>query len=276
MPRWSLLLLLALLPLGGCTGNYSPDTYAAAAAQQAAPVDRGVIVGVRSVLINANGTVGAVTGGAAGAVTGAQAPGGTLGAAFGAIGGTLIGGLAGSAAEQTVADAKGWEYIVQEPNGHLVSVTQTDKVALPIGLHVLVITGKQARIVPDYTVKVPGAKPAQTPPNLAAAPIYASPLAPVGGAGAQAPATHGAAASGTGTVPPASGSPSSGPPASNRSAPNSSAPVPAASSPTASAPTASPPTASPPWAPAPWSPTGAATSPPAAASTPAPGTSAQP
>jgi outer membrane lipoprotein SlyB len=265
-----LLLLLTLLPLGGCTGNYSPNTYAAAAAQQAAPVDRGVIVGVRSVLINANGTVGAVTGGAAGGVTGAQAPGGTLGAAFGAIGGTLIGGLAGSAAEQTVADAKGWEYIVQEPNGHLVSVTQTDKVALPIGLHVLVITGKQARIVPDYTVKVPGAKPAQTPPNLAAAPIYVSPLAPAGGAGAPTPATAthgapGAAAPGTAMAPPASGSPASGPPASNQSAPNSPAPSPTAA-----------PTASAPWAPAPWSPTAAATSPPAAASTPAPGTSAQP
>ena len=231
MPRLSpVLLLLALLPLGGCTGNYSPNTYAAAAAQQAAQVERGVIVGVRPVLINSNGTVGAVTGGAAGGVTGAQAPGGTLGSAFGAIGGTLIGGLAGVAAEQAVADAKGWEYIVQEPNGHLVSVTQTDKVALPIGLHVLVIAGKQARIVPDYTVKVPGAKPAKTTPNLAAAPIYVTPLAPGGGpagGAAPAPAVPGAAAAATGGAAPASGA------------------VPPASAPSASAP----------WAPAPWPPT---------------------
>ncbi len=233
MPRLSpVLLLLALLPLGGCTGNYSPNTYAAAAAQQAAQVERGVIVGVRPVLINSDGTVGAVTGGAAGGVTGAQAPGGTLGSAFGAIGGTLIGGLAGSAVEQAVADAKGWEYIVQEPNGHLVSVTQTDKVALPIGLHVLVISGKQARIVPDYTVKVPGAKPANTTPDLAAAPIYVMPLAPGGGATVPAPAMLGAAMSG------ALGTATSGTPLASGAVP----PPPA-------------PSASAPWAPTPWPPT---------------------
>ena len=226
MSRLSALpfLLLALLPLGGCSESYSPNTYAAGAAQQAAKVDRGVIVGVRPVLINANGTVGAVTGGAAGGVTGAQAPGGPLGMAFGAIGGTLIGGLAGSAAEQAVADAKGWEYIVQEPNGHLVSVAQTDKVALPIGLHVLVIAGKQARIVPDYTVRVPGTKPAGKPaPDLAAAPIYVTPLAPVGGAAASASAAGaaiGGAPPASGVVPPA---PAASTPAGSASAGSASA-----------------------------------------------------
>ena len=179
MPRRLPLLLLpfALLPLGGCSPSYSPGTYAAGAAQQAAKVQRGVIVGVRRVLIRPNGAVGAVAGGAAGGVSGAQAPGGTLGAAFGAIGGSLLGGLAGVAAEQAVADTSAWEYIVQEADGHLVSVTQTDKVALPIGLHVLVIAGKQARIVPDYTVRVPGAGPqGKAGPDLAAAPIYVTPL----------------------------------------------------------------------------------------------------
>ena len=181
MPRPSpvLVVLLALLPLAGCSESYSPNTYAAGAAQQAAQVERGVIVGARPVLISANGTVGAVTGGAVGGVSGSQVPGGAISSAFGAIGGTLVGGLVGTAAEQAVADAKGWEYIVQEPDRHLVSVTQTDKVMLPIGLHVLVIGGKQARIVPDYTVQVPGAaKPAKPAPDLAAAPIYVTPLAP--------------------------------------------------------------------------------------------------
>src|SRR5487761_2725074 len=140
----------------------------ARAAQQAAKVERGVIVGVRAVVITPNGTVGAVSGAAAGGVAGSQAPGGGLASAFGAIGGSLVGGLVGTATEQTTADTKGWEYIVQEPDGHLVSVTQTDKLALPIGLHVLVIAGKQARIVPDYTVQVAGAgKPAKPAPDLA-------------------------------------------------------------------------------------------------------------
>ena len=182
MPR-PILLLPLLLALAACSRSYSPDTYAAGAAQQAAKVERGIIVGARAVVITPTGAVGAVSGAAAGGVAGSQTPGGGLASAFGAIGGSLVGGLVGTATEQTTSDTKGWEYIVQEPDGHLVSVTQTDKLALPIGLHVLVIAGKQARIVPDYTVRVPGdarvaGKPAKPAPDLAAAPIYVTPLNP--------------------------------------------------------------------------------------------------
>jgi outer membrane lipoprotein SlyB len=42
-----------------------------------------------------------------------------------------------------------------------VSVTQKDATPLPIGQKVLVIAGKQARIVPDYTVEI--AKPPTAP-----------------------------------------------------------------------------------------------------------------
>jgi len=66
---------LLVLPVTGCSDGYSPNTYAATAAQQEATVQRGVIIGVRPVLISANGTIGAVTGGAAGGVAGAQLTG---------------------------------------------------------------------------------------------------------------------------------------------------------------------------------------------------------
>ena len=177
MPRRTLLPLLALSlswVLAGCAQSYSPDTYAAAAAQQAAKVERGVIVGIRPVVISPSGAIGAVTGGAAGGAAGSQAPGGPLASAFGAIGGTLVGGLVGSAAAQTAENTPGFEYIVQEPDGHLVSVAQTDRTALPLGLHVLVIAGKQARIVPDYTVEP--AKPDKPAPDLATAPIIVTQL----------------------------------------------------------------------------------------------------
>ena len=148
---------LLSLSLTGCSEGYSPNTYAAAAAQQEATVQRGVIVGVRPVLISADGTIGAAAGGAAGGVAGAQVSGDNpVTTALGAVGGAVLGGLGGTAAEQAVADAKGWEYIVQGTSGTLVSVTQTSKMALPVGLHVLVIDGKQARIVPDYTVQIGG------------------------------------------------------------------------------------------------------------------------
>lgn len=173
------LLSAGFLPLilTGCNAGYSPNTYASTAAQEEAAVQRGVIVGVRQVMISANGTIGAVAGGAAGGVAGAQVSGGGVVTALGAIGGTLVGGIGGTAAAQAVADTKGWEYIVQEePGDKLVSVTQTSKTPLPIGLNVLVIAGtQQARIVPDYTVQIaaagPAAKPAATSAgNNAAAP----------------------------------------------------------------------------------------------------------
>jgi outer membrane lipoprotein SlyB len=167
-----IFLCSGLLPLslGGCSEGYSPNTYASTAAQEEAAVQRGVIIGVRQVMISATGAVGAVTGGAAGGVAGAEVSSGTVGTALGAIGGTLVGGIGGTAAAQAVADSRGWEYIVQEDGNKLVSVTQTSKMPLPIGQHVLVISdAQQARIVPDYTVQVATAapKPAAAPGSAA-------------------------------------------------------------------------------------------------------------
>lgn len=188
MRRLSLpfFLLPGLLPLilPGCSQGYSPNTYASNAAQVEATVQRGTIIGVRQVMISSNGTIGAATGGAAGGVAGAQVAGGPAGTALGAIGGTLVGGIGGTVAAQAVANAKGWEYIVDETGDKLVSVTQTSKTALPVGLHVLVISDtQQARIVPDYTVQIASA--ATNPTKTAAAPdgstpteIHVSPLLP--------------------------------------------------------------------------------------------------
>jgi outer membrane lipoprotein SlyB len=237
------LLFSGLLPLAltGCSEGYSPNTYAAAAAQQQATVQRGVIIGARPVLISADGTIGAAAGGAVGGVAGAEAAGGPVTTALGAVGGAVVGGIGGTVAEQAVADAKGWEYIVQETGGSLVSVTQTSKMALPVGLHVLVIDGKQARIVPDYTVQIAAASPAAAVPESAATrkksamttatktaaasngstatPIHVSPIPPAAGAAGPLQATPVTAASGP-TVPSAP-SPASADPAATPLAPSS-------------------------------------------------------
>ena len=146
--------VVLLVGLSGCGPSYSPNTYDFSAVQQANKVDQGVVVGVRQVGVTADGTVGAVTGGAAGGILGSQVPGSSLGTAFGTIGGTLIGGAVGTAVEHTADDTTVFEYIVRQSNGDLLSVAQKDVKPLAIGQHVLVITGKQARIVPDYTVAV--------------------------------------------------------------------------------------------------------------------------
>ncbi|MCX7383474.1 MAG: hypothetical protein NT133_19125 [Alphaproteobacteria bacterium] len=151
MPRFAPLLIATLLV--ACASDYSPNTYNTAAVQQANKVERGIIVGLRDVVVSARGAAGAVTGAAVGGVAGSQAPGG-VGSALGAIGGSLLGGIVGSSVEQATADAPAYEYIVQKAGGDLVSVTQKDENRLAIGQRVLVIAGPQARIVADYTVPI--------------------------------------------------------------------------------------------------------------------------
>jgi outer membrane lipoprotein SlyB len=145
---------IVLAAVTGCDRNYSPNTYSANAVQQANKVDAGVIVGVRRVDISAPGTTGALAGAAVGGIAGTAATDGSSGVttALTALGGGLVGGLLGTEVEHKVADTFGYEYIVRRNNGDMVSVTQKDDAPLSIGLHVLVIAGPQARIVPDYTV----------------------------------------------------------------------------------------------------------------------------
>ena len=166
------LFAVGLVGVAGCTPNYSANTYSASAVQQANKVETAVVVGFRQVAISANGTVGAVTGGAAGGVLGSQS--GTLGfnAALGAVGGTAIGGLLGSAVEHVTGDTKGWEYLVRKPGGEMLSVTQQDLTPLALGQKVLVITGSQARIVPDYSTPAePAAEAAPAKPKADEAPV---------------------------------------------------------------------------------------------------------
>lgn len=184
------LFIAAAGGLAGCTSDYSPNTYASNAVQQANKVEPGVVVGFRQVAISANGTVGAVSGGAAGGILGAQVGTGGMNAALGTVGGTAIGGLLGTAMEHIAGDTTGWEYIVRKSNGDLLSLTQKEPQPLPIGQKVLVITGSQARIVPDYSTpadpapakadspKADAHKPEAPKSEMPKSDIKALPLAP--------------------------------------------------------------------------------------------------
>jgi outer membrane lipoprotein SlyB len=170
------LPLVALAAVTGCSPDYSPNTYNAAAVQQANKVDSAVVVGFRQVSISAAGTVGAVTGGAAGGILGAQVGPNNTASALGAVGGGIVGSLLGTSIEHATADTTGWEYIVQKPNGDLLSVTQREPQPIPLGQKVLVIAGSQARIIPDFRVAkdlpkdAEKDKPAEKP-GVAAAPV---------------------------------------------------------------------------------------------------------
>ncbi|MBP2302853.1 glycine zipper 2TM domain-containing protein [Azospirillum picis] len=171
------LLVAAAAGLAGCSSDYSPNTYSASAVQQANKVEPAVVVGFRQVAISANGTVGAVSGGAAGGILGAQVGSGGMNSALGTVGGTAIGSLLGTAMEHIAGDTNGWEYIVRKPNAELLSVTQKEPKPLPIGQKVLVITGNQARIVPDYSTPLDPTAAEQAKADVAkGAPVKVEPL----------------------------------------------------------------------------------------------------
>lgn len=144
-------LVASGLSLTACAPSFSPDTYSASAVQQANKVERAVVIGFRQVKISTNGTVGAVSGGAAGGILGSQADLIGVNSALGTVGGSAVGGLLGTWIEHVTSDTEGWEYIVRKSNGDLLSVTQKETRPLAIGQKVLVITGNQARIIPDYS-----------------------------------------------------------------------------------------------------------------------------
>jgi outer membrane lipoprotein SlyB len=188
--------LSALAALAGCAPDYSPNTYASNAVQQANKVEPAIVIGFRQVEISASGTVGAVSGGAAGGILGAQAGSGGIATALSGVGGAVVGSLVGTGIEHATSDTTGWEYIVRKPNGELLSVTQREPKPIPLGQKVLVITGNQARIVPDYSTppeQPPSAAvekdkpPAPTPaPPTPAATARPTPLTPASEAAPQA------------------------------------------------------------------------------------------
>jgi outer membrane lipoprotein SlyB len=168
-------MMLATLSTG-CGPSYSPDTYASNAAQQAAKVDQGIVVGVRAVMISADTALETTTAGAAGGIAGSEIGAGA-GSALGALGGTVAGGVVGAAVGHAAGDTDGYEYIVRKPNGELLSVTQKDPEPLAIGAPVLIIEGPQARIVIDYTVHLPP-PPAASPPAVAPPAAKTAPAEP--------------------------------------------------------------------------------------------------
>lgn len=215
------LPVVLLVAVAGCNPDYSPNTYASNAVQQANKVESAVVVGFRQVKISASGTVGVVSGGAAGGLLGSQAEPSGIVSALGTIGGTVVGGIVGTTVEHVAGDTTGWEYIVRKANGDMLSVTQREETPIPLGQKVLVITGNQARIVPDYSV---AADPAPSPatskektgeketPAATATPVAASHPAPAPSETAAPSATPAAAEPAAVTPPPVEPAAAASPP----------------------------------------------------------------
>ena len=141
--------LCILLAAGGCatTGgkSYSKDE-----ARQVQTVQRGVILSIDEVTIEADaGIVGTAIGGTLGGVIGS-----TMGRGAGRVlataGGAAIGAVLGALGEKAVRTEKAYEFMIElENNGGTISVVQAIDAAYAVGDHVRILrsSGNRARVV---------------------------------------------------------------------------------------------------------------------------------
>ncbi len=119
--------LCVLLLLCACAKDPSQNQYKYNEVGQSVVIEFARIVSVREVDITGRNTgTGALLGGAAGAGAGAYAGNGS-GTGWAMAGGAVAGAVAGLAAEQALADRKGYEYIVVTENKKTKSIANQDK-----------------------------------------------------------------------------------------------------------------------------------------------------
>lgn len=142
------LLLLPLL-LTACAPNVRTDSYSVGSVGQVNRTVSGSVISVRTVSIDGTRGSGAVAGGAVGGVAGSTMGGSSEAAVIGAIGGLVVGAIAGAAAERSLSNTTGLEYVVQTENGNLMTVVQGPEPVFEVGRSVLVLYGSPSRVIAD-------------------------------------------------------------------------------------------------------------------------------
>lgn len=162
--KFSLLLVLASLTLGGCATSRSGDYYTRDQARRAQTVETGVLEAMRPVQIEGTKTpLGGLGGAAIGGIAG-SAIGGGRGSAVAAVAGAIAGGLAGAAIEEQATQVPGWEFTVRLDSGKTIAVVQeaVENEVLSPGMRVRILTGGGAtRVTPIYQTPQPVYQQAQ-------------------------------------------------------------------------------------------------------------------
>ena len=140
---------VALMILGGCAKNISPQSYEVDKVGQAGSVLPATVVSMRYVDVAGTQTVGKAAGGIIGGVAGSAIGGNTRVNVIGAVGGALAGGLAGGAVEGAVTSQKGIEYVIQMQTGDLRTLVQGPDPEFAVGQRVLLLQGNPSRLIAD-------------------------------------------------------------------------------------------------------------------------------
>ncbi len=139
--------LIAAIALAGCapTGG---GTYSREQLNQAAIVETGRIVSMRTVPVQTSGQTGTLVGAGLGGVAGSFIGGDWRSNLLAGIAGAVVGGVAGNAAERAVTASNATEFIVEVDGGGTIAVVQTNDDALRVGDRVTILRGQQTRLTP--------------------------------------------------------------------------------------------------------------------------------
>ncbi|UJJ30952.1 outer membrane lipoprotein [Halopseudomonas maritima] len=146
----AIVVLGALLALGGCASSLTGDVYSREDARTPQTVRMGTVESVRLVQIEGTKTIiGPAAGAAIGGVAGSTVGGGR-GSTVAAIVGALAGGMAGAAAEEGITRTQGVEITVNEDGGYTRAYVQeaVEGVSFAPGERVRIMTvNGQSRVV---------------------------------------------------------------------------------------------------------------------------------
>lgn len=167
--RWSLAAVMMLLAAGCATS--STDTYDDGDVGRILRTEKATVISSREIDIAGNpSAVGPVIGGAAGAAgAGFGFRDGNAGLA--AVIGALIGAGAGYLVEKQALSGEGFEYVVEMPDGKVVTLVQnkeSDSVPIADGTPVIVQFGRDYVRIIKEPVALRGRGPATEPPSAGA------------------------------------------------------------------------------------------------------------
>jgi outer membrane lipoprotein SlyB len=142
-------LITSLLLTVGCTSKGSGNVYSSRSVGRVGGVEKGTIVGIRTITVDGTVRYGKVIGAIAGSKAGSTVGRGHDAHELGSAAGLIIGGIAGGEIERAVTSYTAYEYIIETSSGYTLTVVQGAEPKLSYGDKVLVLKGSEAKVIPD-------------------------------------------------------------------------------------------------------------------------------
>ena len=145
------LMVAGLFCLAPACTSRDGNTYSREALGRVGGAEKGVVANVRPVKVEGSTRTGTLLGGIAGAALGNELGRGSGDAAriLGTAGGAVAGGVVGGGTEKAITGTNAYEYIVKMDSGASKTIVQRDQQPLPQGERVVLLTGPDAKIIPD-------------------------------------------------------------------------------------------------------------------------------